>query len=271
MLSKLGSISSGSRLSTPSPLARLSRSPTHSDNSRLSKDKDSKRVVTRSLSRASGSETERDRTQHDAYSSSEDLSETPTSTTSSHFRSQSVRERRATLSDNERIRIPLADSQANTATQRRAESRSSGDVEAAALAAVANSRRITPPDARRRQPLPREFRTSLTSFDGKVSIFLLHSLLLLIFLLSKFLKLLGRLDVIEHLQDCTPITVPLLLVLLHFTTHQTHRGQNRDIQLSGNLLASTRHAGSRKTSHLMMPQVRRGDNKDVAEVAEKAL
>ncbi|THH07087.1 hypothetical protein EW145_g3626 [Phellinidium pouzarii] len=100
VLNKLASISSGSRLSTPSPPAvkRLLRSPAPSSSnsagssSRLSNGSSRKR--SQSYSRASGSETEREQL-NNATSSSEDLSETPTSTTtSSHFRSASVKERR---------------------------------------------------------------------------------------------------------------------------------------------------------------------------------
>ncbi|KAH8113524.1 hypothetical protein DFH11DRAFT_1510280 [Phellopilus nigrolimitatus] len=182
VLNKLASISSGSRLSTPSPttLSRLSRSPVPSSanstgtSSRVSNN--SARRRPESLSRASGSETEREHAQ-DATSSSD--AETPTSATASHFRSASVKERRVSApiapsrdlvrpSSRER---PSEPSEAYSAGKRplRPESRGSGEVEAAALAAVANSRRRSPSDVRRRQPLPREFRGGRSSIDEDVS------------------------------------------------------------------------------------------------------
>ncbi|KAI5123158.1 hypothetical protein M0805_000861 [Coniferiporia weirii] len=182
VLNKLASISSGSRLSTPSPTAvkRLSRSPapssSNSVNSSSRSSNSSARKRSESYSRASGSETERELLQN-ATSSSEDLSETPTSTISSHFRSASVKERRTSAPitpSNELARISSVEQSRpseNYVTGRRMqrpESRTSGDIEAAALAAVANSRRNSPSDTRRRQPLPREFRGGKSSQDGDV-------------------------------------------------------------------------------------------------------
>ncbi|EJC98977.1 uncharacterized protein FOMMEDRAFT_31534 [Fomitiporia mediterranea MF3/22] len=169
VLSKLASISSGSRLSTPSPTNVTRRSPLQSATTASTSTAPSSRLTRRrseSMSRASGSETERENANgNNAASDSEGLSETPTSTTGSHFRSASMAERRTSSSAfgesksaflDRSVRERSAEPSDVSKQRTRPESRAD-DIEAAALAAVAQSRRDSPIDARRRQPLPREF------------------------------------------------------------------------------------------------------------------
>ena len=124
------------------------------------------------MSGASGSETERESYEKGA-SDSEDLSETPTSTTGSHFLTSDTKERRRSTAfeQNQGSRFPLrersvepSEDDKNERRTYRPESRA-GDIEAAALAAVANSRRHSPGDSRRRQPLPRELRVDVSVFS----------------------------------------------------------------------------------------------------------
>lgn len=133
-----------------------------------------------SISHASGSETERERMPN-ATSSSDDLSEPSSSTSTRLYRSESVRERRisASISPSEENELfssrdkSVGPGDSSTVGRRglRSESRASGDIEAAALAAVAKSRRRSASDSRKRQPLPREFRTERS--DAKVTFLIL--------------------------------------------------------------------------------------------------
>lgn len=167
VLSRIDSISAGSRLSRPSSVISKRRSPAPSNSTGTSSRvaSYSSRRRSESMSRASGSETERESYEKGA-SDSEDLSETPTSTTGSHFLTSDTKERRRSTAfeQNQGSRFPLrersvepSEDDKNERRTYRPESRA-GDIEAAALAAVANSRRHSPGDSRRRQPLPRELR-----------------------------------------------------------------------------------------------------------------
>lgn len=169
VLNKLASISSGSRLSTASPTTLPRRSPAPSAADFTNSSSHAVRRRSESISRASGSETERD-TSNNAASDSEGHSETPTSATGSHFRTASLSIRRTSDRFESKKTFPEHPSREGSVEPRdeprsrfRPESRAE-DVEAAALAAVAQSRRESPVEARRRQPLPREFLSGEVSF-----------------------------------------------------------------------------------------------------------
>ncbi|KAL5512702.1 hypothetical protein ACEPAG_2968 [Sanghuangporus baumii] len=159
VLSKLASLSSGSRLATSSPTTSLRRSPAPSTANSIASTSRLTRRRSESISRASGSETERENVDNGA-SDSEGLSETPTSTTGTHFRSFSMAERRLPAVTESKAELPVrgrsVDLRDESIRQSRPQSRAES-IEAAALAAVAQSRRDTPVEMRRRQPLPREF------------------------------------------------------------------------------------------------------------------
>lgn len=157
-MDKLASISSGSRLSTPSPTAILQRrSPAPStSNSAGSSFRSRKRAE--SISKASGSETERDDDVEGQAEGEDFTAQTPTSTTGTHFRTSSLRERRSSASISvsnpslarlkERDRSIDASERSDAGSSRRPfrPASRSEDIEAAALAAVAQTRRQSPID-----------------------------------------------------------------------------------------------------------------------------
>lgn len=158
-------------------MKRLSRSPAPSSSNSASSSRVSSHSVRRerseSLSLLSGSETERE----SLHSSSlaHEITPDPSPASRPQSRANTVtRQRRlsAPVSPSKAALAQLAANQerpldSSTVGRRtwRPESRA-GDVEVAALAAVANSRR-SPSVTRRRQPLPREFRDT-TAADSKV-------------------------------------------------------------------------------------------------------